>query len=126
MRGAAAALAYAALVFGAGFALGAVRTQVLAPRLGVLTAVSIELPLMLAISWLACGWSLRRFTVPRAVGARAAMGALAFALLMGAELALALALGGSVLEYGGSWRTGAGALGLAGQLAFALMPMVRT
>ena len=37
-----AGLAYFALVFGAGFLLGAIRTTALAPRLGDVAAVTLE------------------------------------------------------------------------------------
>jgi len=121
-----AALAYFALVFAAGFALGALRVLALAPRLGELVAVLLELPLMLAVSWAACGWALRRFAVSRAWPARLAMGALAFVLLMAAELALAVAaFGQAPAAWLAALSTPAGAAGLLGQLAFALTPLVR-
>ena len=62
--------AYFALVFAAGFALGVVRVLVLAPRLGALSAVALELPLILTVSWIACGWVLKRFSVPPRAGPR--------------------------------------------------------
>jgi hypothetical protein len=51
------------------------------------------------------------------------MGLIAFALLMLAELALARVLAGqSVRQWAAGLLTPAGALGLAGQVGFALMP----
>ncbi len=124
-RAFAAGAAYFTFVFAAGFVFGAVRTLILEPRLGALAAVAVELPAMLAVSWLACGWTLQRFTVPPELGARAAMGASAFTLLMAAELALAVAFGATAAGFVGGFAAPAGALGLAGQIAFALFPLMR-
>jgi hypothetical protein len=117
--------AYFALVFAAGFALGIARVLVLAPRLGALAAVALELPVILAASWIACGWVLRRFSVPTHAGRRLSMGGVAFLLLMAAELTLALASGRTPREYLASFATAEGALGLAGQVLFALFPILR-
>jgi hypothetical protein len=115
---------YAGAVFAAGVALGTLRTLLLAPRLGTTTATLLELPVMLGFSWIACGWALDRAPVPAAVGARAALGALAFALLMTGEATLAATIGDGV----GAWVAGfgapAGAAGLAGQLVFAALPLL--
>jgi hypothetical protein len=128
MRIISAAAIYFALVFAAGFALGTLRVLILAPAIGALPAVAAELPLMLALSWLACGAALAR-AFPRTApgfGARAGVGALAFAFLMIAEAGLAIGLGG---ESGGAYlkRLSApeGLLGLAGQIAFAAFPLMR-
>lgn len=121
-----AGAAYAGLVFAAGFALGAIRTLMVEPRLGALAAVAIELPVMLAISWFACGSALRRFVVPAEFAARLAMGLAAFAVLMGAELGLALfVFARSAGDFLAGFAAPAGALGLAGQIAFGLMPLAR-
>ncbi|MCW3836301.1 hypothetical protein ACFQ1E_11260 [Sphingomonas canadensis] len=119
-----AALAYFAIVFAAGFVLGALRTLWLAPAIGPMAAVAAELPLMLGVSWIACGWCLTRFG-PLAAPRRAAMGGVAFALLMASELGLALALGGTTNGWAAALLTPQGLLGLAGQIAFAAMPLVR-
>lgn len=116
-----AALSYWALVFAAGFVLGTARTLWLAPRLGDLAATAIELPLMLAISALAARHVLRRYSVSRASDAFI-LGGRAFALLLGSEAALALALGRNIGEWAAALVTPAGALGLAGQAGFAVLP----
>lgn len=117
---------YFALVFAAGFVLGAIRTLLLAPRVGDFAAVAIELPVMLAVAWFACGAVLRWTPPGQGFGARAAMGLVAFALLMAAELALALLLGVPSIS---AWLAGLtsahGLLGLAGQIVFAIFPLVR-
>jgi hypothetical protein len=122
-----AALAYFATVFAAAFALGTLRTLVFAPWLGALPAVLMELPLVLGFSWLAADRVLRRWPVA-AGGPRAllAMGLLAFALLMLAEAALAtLAFRQTLADWAASLITPEGAAGLAGQIAFALIPFTR-
>lgn len=123
-RGLSAGPAYFGLVFAAGFVLGTLRTLWLAPALGELGAVALELPVMLAVSWLACGAVLRRRPLP-ALPDRAVMGASAFALLMAAEAALALALGVPLPAHLAAYAEAPRALGLAGQIAFALIPLVR-
>ena len=102
------------------------RVLVLEPRLGATVAVLVELPAMLAVSWLVCGWTVRRFAVPARWRPRVIMGAVALILLLGAETVLGLAaFGRTVAEQLASYRSFPGAAGLAAQLAFALMPLVR-
>jgi hypothetical protein len=120
-----AGAAYFALVFFAGFVLGTIRVLVLAPQVGGLAAVTIEAPVFLTASWIACGCVLARFAVPAQAGPRVVMGGVAFFLLMAAELALAAALGRPAREYLASFATAEGALGLAGQVLFALFPVLR-
>lgn len=119
-----AAIAYWAVVFALGFVLGTFRVMWLIPLVGLLPATALELPVMLGASWIASGWLVRRFAL--AGSAALAAGALAFALLMGAECLLAGALSG---ETPARWLAGLAAphaaLGLAGQVAFALMPWWR-
>lgn len=120
-----AAAAYWAIIFALGFVLGTVRVMWLAPAVGLLPATAMELPVMLGASWWAAGRVLRRFDI-KGGGAALAMGALAFALLVGAECALAVVLIGQSV---GAWIAGLAephaALGLAGQVAFALIPWWR-
>jgi hypothetical protein len=121
-----AAVVYVLAVFALGFALGAPRVLLIAPALGEIASVAIELPIMLAFSWFICGVVLRRWSVPSRLAARVAMGAMAFALLMACELGVSLlALGGSVSEHVAGYRQAPGALGLAAQLAFAAFPVAR-
>lgn len=118
--------AYYLIVFVIGFALGAVRVLVVAPRFGDMNAVLIELPIMLALSWIACTWAARRFAVPPDVPARLTMGTLAFALLMLSELALSVfALGRTPGERLAVYGTLGAQMGLAAQLAFALFPLLQ-
>ncbi|MGZ8287213.1 MAG: hypothetical protein ACXW27_12650 [Allosphingosinicella sp.] len=125
-RAIAAGALYFLLIFLLGMALGTVRVLLIEPRVGPVGSVVLELPFMLAASWFVCGWLIRYLSVPAAVSSRAAMGALAFALLMAAELALSLfAVGGTAREHFANYGQAAPLAGLLGQLAFAAFPLVR-
>jgi hypothetical protein len=120
-----AAIVYFALVFAAGFVLGTIRVLLVAPLWGELPAVLLEAPMMLFLSWLACGASIRMFGL-RGGCAGLAMGAVALALLMTTEFVLSrLAFGRSPAETLSAWGTPAGAVGRASQLAFGLIPVLR-
>jgi len=121
-----AGVAYFAIVFAAGFFVGAVRVLFVVPAAREIAAVSIELPIMLAISWIACAHVIRHFSVPSRVPERALMSATAFLLLMLAELLLSVAVfGRSGIEFAVSLVRLPGAIGLAGQTAFATFPLLR-
>lgn len=109
-------------VFALGFLLGTVSTLWLAPVVGDVLAVAIELPMMLAFSWLWC----RRLLAGRslAMGGRAIIGGTAFLWLMLAELSLSLAFGGTLATHLAALLAPAGLLGLAGQLLFAALPLI--
>jgi hypothetical protein len=123
-----AGIAYFALVFALGFVLGTARTLLLrdASGGGRLLAVLIELPIMLGASWFLCRSVVRRFAVAPTLAARAVMGGIAFALLMLAELGLGTLLAGRTPgEHFALYRQASYALGLAAQMAFALMPLLQ-
>ncbi len=121
-----AGFVYFAVVFAAGFVLGTVRVLLLTPMLGKTGAVLTELPVILVISWLVCRWLVAKGPVPATLPARLAMGIVAFALLMAAEAGLAIfVFGQDVTGYLRSYQTMHAMLGLAGQLAFALFPLVQ-
>jgi len=118
-----AGLLYFAGVFAFAFAMGVARTLVVAPRIGATAAVLLELPLVLAASWIVARALLRHrdFTVPQ----RATMGAFALALTLASEAALAAILRGqSLAQWAAALATPLGLAGLAGQLAFAVLPLV--
>ncbi|MFC3087247.1 hypothetical protein [Tabrizicola soli] len=116
-----AALAYVLPVFALAFAFGVLRVTLIAPRTGPLPAVALELPLVLALSWTVAGRVLARWPDSR----RADLGLIAFALLMLLELATALALGQTPGQFLSAMATPPGALGLAGQVGFGLVPLLR-
>lgn len=115
---------YAGAVFLAGFALGTLRTLVIAPRAGDLIAVGIELPVILGVSWWVFGWLARgRGAWP--LPARGRVGLAAFLILIALELVLSAVIAdGGVRGFVANWLTLPGAIGLAGQVAFALIPLV--
>lgn len=120
-----AGLAYFAIVFAAGFALGAIRVVLLIPRIGETVAVLIELPVILTVAWIASRWLVTKFDVPRQSGPRLLMGGAAFLTLMCAELGLSmLAFGRTVVDHLDQYHTIHGLLGLAGQVMFGLFPLI--
>ena len=119
-----AGAAYFAVVFALGFVLGAIRVLWLVPMIGETAAVVAEQSVMLTASWLVAHWLVRRYDFARA-RERLVMGACAFAMLMMAELLLAVSLFG---QTPGQWLNGVvtmpGPIGLAGQMMFGLIPLV--
>ncbi len=125
MRIASAAIVYWAMVFALGFVLGTVRVLWVIPLVGLIPATLLELPIILAASWFAAGWLVRRFRIAGG-GEALAVGALAFAILMAAECALAGVLTGQTpAQWVAGLRQPHTLLGLAGQVVFALMPWWR-
>ncbi len=121
-----AGLVYFAIVFAAGFALGTLRVLVVAPAFGEFAAVLIELPIILAASWFACEFVLRRCAIGPDFDERATMGLVAFGVLMVAEFAMAsVGFGRSLTEHLARYAEPAAAIGLAGQMAFGAMPLFR-
>ena len=115
-------LLYFAAVFILAFATGVARELVVAPRLGVTAAVLIEVPILVVASWMVARRLLRdrSLTLPQ----RAVMGAEAFALTMASEAALAAVIRGQGLaDWAAAVATPLGLAGLAGQLAFAAIPL---
>lgn len=118
-----AAFAYVLPVFAVAFLLGALRVTLIAPSIGALAAVALEVPLVLALSWAIAGRVLRRW--PVVTRQRPALALLAFALLMLLELLTALAFGQTPAQFLTAMATSPGALGLAGQIGFGLIPLIR-
>lgn len=115
-----AGTAYAIAIFLIGSVLGVVRILALEPRLGALKATALELPLMLGLAWLVSAFLAHHAEIPPRAPDRLLMGGLALLLLLGAEMGLAVMLYRSV-----DYREPAALLGLAGQVAFALFPLLQ-
>lgn len=125
MRAIGAGLVYVALVYMAGFALGAVRQMLIAPRTGSLAAVLIEAPVMVAATMLAARWVARRLHVARDVPSRLAMGISGFVVLMVVEAFMARVLRGLSPEaWLADFGKAEGGIALALFLLFAAMPML--
>lgn len=116
-----AALAYFALVFGTGFVLGTLRVTLLLPRLGVRQAELLELPVMLMASYVAARFCLRRFG-PFSRPQRLALGLLALACLVGAEIGLNTAMGRSLGDYLAGRDPVSGPAYFLALLVFGLLP----
>jgi len=115
---------YFALVFGSGFLLGAFRVLVVVPRLGARAAELIEAPIMLAVTFFAARWVVRRLAVPPVWTRRLGMGVAALALLLAAEFSVMLGLRGlSLREYFASLDPVAGTVYYVLLGVFALMPL---
>ncbi len=115
-------LLYFAAVFTFAFAMGIARVVVVAPRIGMAAATLAEIPLVLLVSWHTARGLLRKLRL--SLLHRAGMGALAFGLLMASEAALAAVLSSqTIAAWAGSLFTPLGIVGLAGQVAFAAIPV---
>lgn len=90
-----------------------------------MAAVLAELPIMLALSWFACRLIVQQFAVPPQIAPRLIMGVTAYILLVAAEAAVALTLfGQSGAQFLQGFTRLPGELGLAGQIAFAILPLI--
>jgi len=115
---------YATLVFLVGFALGTLRVLVIAPEVGDLAAVLIELPVILGLSWLVFRM-LAKISESARTLPRGLISLCAFLVLIGLEFVLAaMVFSGGASAFLASWLTLTGAIGLSGQVAFALIPLI--
>ncbi len=116
-------LAYAAMVFGVGFVLGAIRVTLVVPRIGMRWAELLEMPFMLAACFLAARFVVRAFG-PFGRPRRLAVGLLALAWLLLAEVCLVLAQGMTMAEYAASRDPISGSAYLLSLALFAAMPLL--
>jgi type IV secretory pathway TrbD component len=120
-----AGVLYFALVFGAGFALGVVRTQWVVPRVGARKAELMEMPIMLAVTILAARWTVLRLGVPSLLSARLGMGCIALALMLVAEFGFVLWIRSlSIKDYLATRDPVSGAVYYAMLVVFAAMPLL--
>ncbi len=121
-----AGVLYFAIVFAAGFGLGVLRVLVLAPRIGEDLAGLFELPIILLICWVVSLRLIAWARVADRLTPRLIMGAVAFLLLMAAEVVVSVSVFGRTLsEHIAYYETRLALLGLAGQVAFALFPAMQ-
>jgi hypothetical protein len=118
-----AGLAYFALVFGAGFVLGALRVSFLVPHFGERISELSEMPVMFIVIVTAARFVTRRYAVPFSIAARLGTGLIALGLLLAAELLLAVVLQArSLADYVASRDPVSGSVYLAMLVLFAVMP----
>lgn len=116
---------YFAIVFGAGFVLGTIRTLWIVPRVGTRMAELAEAPVMLVLSVFAAGWVVRMLAVPPNWSVRLGMGCIALGLMLLAEFTLVLWLRGmSLREYLADRDPVSGTVYYALLGLFALMPLL--
>jgi hypothetical protein len=121
-----AALAYFAIVLGTGFVLGMFRVPILVPRIGERWAELAEMPIMAVVIFVAAGVILRRFPHVALPGRSWAVGFLALAMSVAAELGLAVLLQDQTLaEFIGSRDKVSGSVYIALLVVFAVMPRLR-
>jgi hypothetical protein len=115
---------YFALVFAVGFALGAIRTLRVVPRVGTRPAELMEMPIMLAVTIVAARWTVLRLSVPIMLSARIGMGCIAFVLMLVAEFGLVLWIRGLTLkQYFASRDPVSSAAYYLLLIVFAIMPL---
>lgn len=118
------ALVYFALVFAAGSVLGPLREFALRPSVGESVAVLIEAPLMLAVSYFAAWWCIKRFSIASQPGDRFAMAGVALAMLLTTEITGSLTLRGlSWSAYAAHLATVPGVISLVLFGFFAVFPI---
>lgn len=120
-----AAVAYFALVFGAGFLFGLIRMAFAVPYLGNRISELLEAPLMLVVIVLAANWIVGRFQLRPGAAPRLAVGLIAFALGILFEFTLVLKLRGLTLtEYFQTRDPVSGTVYYLTLVLFALMPLL--
>ena len=121
-----AGLVYGLSVFALGFGLGVLRTVLLHPLVGEVWAVALEIPVMLAASWIICATLVHRMSVPPQWPDRLTMGVVALACVLVGEALVSVGLFERTLaEHLALYVTPRSALGLLAQIAFALIPLAQ-
>jgi hypothetical protein len=125
MRIVKAGVLYFALVFGAGFVLGTIRTLWIVPRIGTRMSELMETPIMLVISIVAARWTVLRFAVPSVPSARLVVGGIALVLMLVAEFGFVLWLRGmSIRDYLATRDPVSGTVYYLMLAVFAVMPLL--
>ena len=114
-------------VFALGFVLGTMRVFLLVPHIGPEIAVLIEIPLLLLFAWFFCRFLTARLDVSPETYDRLVMGSVAFALMIAGEALIATQLQAlSVGEFLVAFDLPENRIGLGGQIAFALFPVIQS
>jgi hypothetical protein len=116
---------YFAIVFGAGFVLGIIRTLWAVPRFGTRMAELMETPIMFVVTILAARWTVRRVAVPPKPLSRLGMGCVGLGLMLVAEFGLVLWLRGlSISDYLASRDPVSGTVYYVMLGVFCIMPLL--
>jgi len=120
-----AGILYFALVFGAGFVLGTIRTLWVVPRVGTRTGELMETPAMLVVIIVASRWVVSHFLLPYVPSARLGMGGIGLGLLLLAEFGVVLWVRGlSIRQYFASRDRVSEAVYYVMLVLFAVMPLL--
>ncbi|MGZ4853551.1 MAG: hypothetical protein ACXV3D_10270 [Halobacteriota archaeon] len=120
-----AGVLYFALVFGAGFVLGTIRTLWVVPRVGTRKAELMETPIMLVVTIVAARWIIVRLGLLFTPSVRLGMGFIALLLLLVAEFGLVLWFRGQTIrEYFATRDPVAGTVYYLMLAVFAAMPLL--
>ena len=121
-----AAAVYFGIVFGVGFLLAMVRVPFLVPRWGERVAELVEMPFMLVAIFFAAGYVVRKYSPVVSRCGWLIVGVVALAMLLAAELVLAIVLAErSVSEYIAGRDPVSGAVYLGALVVYAVMPWLR-
>jgi hypothetical protein len=120
-----AGILYFALVFGAGFVLGTIRTLLVVPRIGTRMAELLEMPIMLVVTIAVSRWVVLFLLVPIVPFARLGMGGIALGLLLLAEFGFVLWVRGlSIRRYFSTRDRVSGTVYYVMLGVFAIMPLL--
>jgi len=120
-----AGVLYFALVFGAGFLLGTIRTLWAVPRFGTRIAELMEMPLILIVTIVAARWTLVHLSVPSVSSARLGMGCIALILMLVAEFGFVLWIRGlSIRQYFATRDPVSGTMYYVMLAVFAALPLL--
>ena len=118
-----AGASYFAALLGTGTAFGVARELYVASHFSPLTALLLELPMILAVAYVACSWIADYLQVSDSWEDNIAMGATTLALLVAGDVALSFLLPArSGMSVAGAW---APALGFAAQAVASAFPLLR-
>lgn len=125
MRMLKAALLYFAIVFGAGFVLGTIRTLWIVPRVGARAAELMETPIMFVVIIIGARVTARRFLASSTRTTRLVVGCIALVLMLVAEFGLVLWLRGiSIRQYLATRDPISGTAYYLMLAVFAIMPLL--
>jgi hypothetical protein len=119
-----AGVLYFALVFGAGFVLGTIRTFWIVPSFGTRTAELMETPIMLVITVLAARWVARHLLLSPAPTTRLGVGFVALGCMLITEFTVVPWIRGLTIgEYLARRDPVAGTVYILMLVVFAVMPL---